>query len=631
MCGICGIIDFNNKTSGEQRRQSVRAMNQAIFHRGPDEAGSYHNEITSLAMRRLSIIDLAGGQQPIFNETKDICIFFNGEIYNFQEIRSELLAKGHQFKTNSDTETIVHLYEEVGTDLFIRLKGMFALCLYDLKQRKFILGRDRFGEKPLFYHWNGTTFSFSSEIQSLLCHKAIPRRLNHEALPYYFRTSLVPEPLTLFQDIYSLPPAHFVELTAESISIRSYFSINYKISSHVKTEEDAIAFIQPKLERAVERQTISDVPIGAFLSGGIDSSTVVALLQKNSTKKISTFNVRFEDEAFDESPIARKVAEFWETDHYEITIPNYDFTEDIFWTIIRHVGVPFRDSSAIPTYFVSKAIGQHVKVALSGDGGDELFAGYSLFQWHEKILNLQRIPPFIRQAGNQTLHLAQRFPFLKSNSKIRQIQRVLTTSLEGKTDIPIALNEFFKSTEIGALLDKNNDYKRLKNYPQNWSNLRRIMYYRTAHTLPANMLIKVDRMSMANSLEVRAPFLDPDLFDAAAQLPNQFLIKNGKGKHLIRKIMEKDLPSEVFNHPKKGFGIPLYKYQNKAFKKLAQRLLFEENPLPNLFERNFLEQIYHQGLTQKKNTAQQSVFQVSHRLWMLMQLLGWAEVFGVEG
>ncbi|MEM8523581.1 MAG: asparagine synthase (glutamine-hydrolyzing) [Bacteroidota bacterium] len=632
MCGICGIIDFKSKTSSKQRQQSVQAMNHAIFHRGPDEEGEYYDRIASLAMRRLSIIDLAGGQQPIFNESKDICIFFNGEIYNFQELRDELLAKGHQFKTNSDTETIVHLYEEIGTDLFARLKGMFALCLYDLRQQKFILGRDRFGEKPLFYHWNGTTFSFSSEIQSLLCHKAIPRRLNHEALPYYFRTSLVPEPLTLFQDIHSLPPAHFVEITEDNISINNYFSIDYKINNDLKTEEDAIAFIQPKLEQAVARQTISDVPIGAFLSGGIDSSTVVALLQKNSSKKISTFNVRFEDEVFDESSIARKVAEFWDTDHHEITIPNYDFTEDVFWTIICHIGVPFRDSSAIPTYFVSKAIGQHVKVALSGDGGDELFAGYSLFQWHEKILTLQKIPKFIRQSSQFSLQLAQHFPVLKNTSKIRQLQRVLNTSFEEKQDIPIALNEFFKAAEIEGLLGIKETYQRLKNYPataQNWSNLRKVMYYRTVHTLPSNMLIKVDRMSMANSLEVRAPFLDPDLFDAAAQLPDPFLIKNGKGKHLIRKIMEKDLPSEVFNHPKKGFSIPLYKYQNEAFKKLAQRLLFEENPLPNLFERTFLERIYHQGLTQKKNTAQQSVFQASHRLWMVMQLLGWAEVFGV--
>ncbi|MEL6944942.1 MAG: asparagine synthase (glutamine-hydrolyzing), partial [Bacteroidota bacterium] len=459
------------------------------------------------------------------------------------------------------------------------------------KEQTFILGRDRFGEKPLFYHWDETTFSFSSEIQSLLCNKTIPRKLNQEALPYYFRTSLVPEPLTLFQNIYSLPPAHFIEVSVSNIAIKSYFSIDYQINNNLKTEEDVIAFIQPKLEQAVQRQTISDVPIGAFLSGGIDSSTVVALLQKNSSKKISTFNVRFEDEAFDESPIAKKVAEFWDTDHHEITIPNYDFTEDIFWTIIRHVGVPFRDSSAIPTYFVSKAIGQHVKVALSGDGGDELFAGYSLFQWHEQILKLQRIPKFIRQGTNQSLGFAKYFLFLKNNSKIRQLQRVLNTSFEAQEDIPIALNEFFKASEIETLLDGKEYYNRLKGYPstaQNWSNLRRVMYYRSVHTLPANMLIKVDRMSMANSLEVRAPFLDPDLFDAAAQLPNSFLIQKGKGKHLIRKIMEKELPTEVFNHPKKGFGIPLYKYQNEAFQRLAQRLLFEENPLPNLFERSFL-------------------------------------------
>ncbi len=633
MCGICGIINLQHKTSEKTRKQSVEKMNAALLHRGPDEAGLFSDEWVTMAMRRLSIIDLTGGTQPIFNETGDIGVVFNGEIYNYEALKADLLTKGHHFKTQSDTEVLVHLYEEYRTDMLPKLKGMFAFCLYDIKQKNILLARDRFGEKPLFYHWDEQRLSFSSEIKSLLCDTSVPRKLNHAALPYYLRTSLVPEPMTLFADIKSLPPGHYLQWNTSRFEVKPYFKIEYKINKDIQKEEDAIAFIKPKLERAVQRQRVSDVPLGAFLSGGIDSSTVVALLQKQSSQRIQTFNVRFEDEAYNESPIARKVADYWNTEHHEIVVPNYDFDEDIFWTIINHVGLPFRDSSAIPTFLISKAIRQHVKVALSGDGGDELFGGYSLFQWHEKILKLQTIPKPLRVLGSKGLQFAQHVPMLKDVSKVRQLQRALRTSFEEKIAIPIALNAFFSSEEVNEILSGTYTYPALRTYPESLqknSALRRIMYYRSAHTLPANMLVKVDRMSMANSLEVRAPFLDPDLFDAAAQLPDKFLIQNGKGKHIIREIMKDDLPAEVFNHPKKGFGIPLYKYQNEAFQKLAKQLLFDDNPWEGFFQHEFLETTYHEGLQHQKSTAQMSVFQSAHRLWMLMQLLGWAKAFKVE-
>ena len=634
MCGITGIIDFNKFTSREKRNTFVQQMNEAILHRGPDGAGYFQNENSALSMRRLSIIDLKSGQQPIYNSDKTIGIFFNGEIYNFLELREELKSKGHQFQTTSDTEVLVHLYEAFGSAMLPKLRGMFAFCIYDLKKETYFLARDRFGEKPLFYHFDNGVFSFSSELKSLLENHEIPRRLNRAALPYYFRTSLLPEPMTMFEGIVSLPPGHFLELKKGEIQIEKYFQIEYKINSDLKTEADAEAFIRPHLERAVQRQTISDVPIGAFLSGGIDSSTIVALLQKNALKPIQTFTARFESEDYDESAIARKVAEHYGTDHHELVIPNYDFTEDVFWKIIDHVGQPFRDSSAIPSYLLTREIRQHVKVALSGDGGDELFGGYDLFQWYQKIISLRKIPRPIRCAADYWLQVASSLPVLQNVSKLRQLRRGLSTTLEELDDLPLSLNAFFRESEIKKLLKTEDDLdlQFLKNYPseiRNGSPLRKIMYYRTQHTLPGNMLVKVDRMSMANSLEVRAPFLDPDLFEAAAQLPNQFLIKNGKGKHLIRKIMEKELPTEVFNHPKSGFNIPLHKYQNAAFKKLAHRLLFEENPFPDLLDKNYLKQIYEEGLQTQKNTAQKSVFQSSHQLWMVMQLFGWAKRFNV--
>ena len=390
MCGICGIIDWNQALPPAQRQAWVKAMNQAQFHRGPDDGGTLECPNATLAMRRLAIIDTQGGQQPIYNETGEIGIVFNGEIYNYRELREPLLQKGHRFQTASDTEVLVHLYEEHGVDMLPLLKGMFTFCLYDSRKNGYLIARDRFGEKPLFYHLEQGLFSFASEIQSLLKNEKVPRRLNTEALPYYFRTSLVPEPLTLLDQIFSLAPGHFLWLDSQGMKEQVYFRPEYPEQAQIHQEAEAIERLRPLLEQAVKRQMVSDVPICAFLSGGIDSSTVVALLQKNSSQKLRTFHVRFEDQAFDESPIARKVADYWGTDHHEILIPNYDFDESIFWTIIDHVGFPFRDSSAIPSYFISREISQHVKVALSGDGGDELFGGYELFQWYQKIVRFKK-------------------------------------------------------------------------------------------------------------------------------------------------------------------------------------------------------------------------------------------------
>lgn len=640
MCGICGIIDWKNTLSQQERHQQVYAMNEAMHHRGPNGSGILSDRNGSLAMRRLSIIDEEGGNQPIYNETKDVCVFFNGEIYNFHELKKTLLEKGHRFTTESDTEVLVHLYEEHGEKMLPMLKGMFGFCIYDFKKNSYLIARDQFGEKPLYYHWSKGMFSFSSEIKSLLGNQRIERKLNQAALPYYFRTSLVPEPITLLQNIYSLRPGHYLVLTKDKLEEKPFFKIDYTSRPKIKSEAEAIEFIRPYLLKAVQRQTVSDVPIGAFLSGGIDSSTVVALLQQQSLEKIKTFNVRFEDQVYDESAIARKVAEYCGTEHHEIVVPNFDFDESIFWNIIEHVGLPFRDSSAIPSHLITQEISKHVKVALSGDGGDELFGGYDLFQWYRMIVDSQKIPSPIRSAANHSLGMMHYLPILNQSSLLRKIKRGLRTSLLDLNDIPIALNEMFSQEQTTRLLNgkqgmdnKAISYPLLKEYPKDidkWSALRRIMYYRLQHTLPANMLIKVDRMSMANSLEVRAPFLDADLFDASVQLPDHLLVNGDKGKYILRKIMEKDLPQEVFNHPKTGFNIPLHQYQNEAFKQLAKRLLFDENPWKGFISENQLLEIYNQGISNKKNTAQSSVFQSSHQLWMMMQLFGWAKRFKVQ-
>ena len=607
-------------------------MNQAMLHRGPDEGGMHTDTFVTMAMRRLSIIDLAGGSQPVHSADGKLVVIQNGEVYNYRELRSALEKRGHSFRTQSDTEVLLEMYRAYGTEMLKQLRGMFAFCIYDLTAGQIFMARDRFGEKPLFYHQRNGRLSFASEVNALLQDPQIDRRLNYEALPYYLRTSLVPEPSTFLAGVQSLAPGHFLTFSKQGLRVQPYYTLEYSEARSFTSDEEAVEYIRPLLEQAVRRQMVSDVPIGAFLSGGIDSSTVVALLQQQSSQKVKTFTVRFEETAFDESPIARQVAEFCGTDHHEITIPNYDFEPEIFWMIIQQVGQPFRDSSAIPSYFITKEIRKHVKVALSGDGGDELFGGYQLFQWYQQILRLRKVPRPVRQLGSSVMDGLTLLPGLNSASSLRKIRRVLKTSNLALNDIPLALNEFYSGPMVNELLGSAHHYHDLKTYPEQTapSSLREIMHYRTAHTLPTNMLVKVDRMSMANSLEVRAPFLDPDLFAAAARLPDDLLIRGGKGKYLIRKIMEKDLPAAVFDHPKQGFSIPLYKYQNEAFADLAHDLLLSNNPWEGFFPRSFLERTLRLGLQHRRNTARLSVFQSAHRLWMLMQLLGWARFYKVK-
>lgn len=631
MCGIAGIISISDSLS-DGAQETVREMNEVLIHRGPDAEGYFHDEHCALAMRRLSIIDLPGGNQPAWNEVNNVAVFFNGEIYNYREIRESLLKNGHQFRSQSDTEVLAHLYEEYKEGMVSRLKGMFAFCIYDIAKRVFFFARDRFGEKPLYFHVGNNELSFSSEIRSLLRNRRIERKLNKEALPYYFRTSLIPEPMTLLEGVESLPAGNWMKIEAGSVKVQSYFEIDYSTESDVQTKEQAVETIRPMLSNAVLRQMGSDVPLGAFLSGGIDSSTMVALLQENSMKQIQTFNVKFENTEYDESPVAKKVAEYCGTDHHEIVLPNMAFDPDDFWRIIDHVGMPFRDSSAIPTHMISREIGKHVKVAISGDGGDEVFAGYAVFDWYQKVISAKRLPASVRQIALAGLAAARKVS--PGSNSLRQLARGLETSMLPNAVIPISLSQLNRESEINALLNDPQDFSLplLSAWLENsdhWSDLRKIMYYRMKHTLTSNMLVKVDRMSMANSIEVRAPFLDPDLFDAMSTMPDKFLMSGGIGKLLLREMMKDRLPREVFDHPKQGFNIPLHSFQNDQFEALARELLFESKVGLELFNQKEIMRVLDSGL-QAESNGETSVFQSTHKLWMLMQFLGWMKRFKVS-
>ena len=633
MCGICGVYDTYSRVGRDRLKETVIRMNDAIVHRGPDDSGYYHADNCSLAMRRLAIIDLVHGQQPIFNDASTACVFFNGEIYNYQDIRELLLAKGHTFKTDSDTEVLIKGYDEWGEELPNHLRGMFAFCILDTRKDTLFLARDRFGEKPLYYHLNDGIFSFSSEVDSLLTNQMIPRKLNHESLKYYLASTLVPEPNTMLKDVFTLPVGCSLTLADGKIRVKKYFSINYEVDHNLKTTEDVVDMVTPVLDQAVKRQMVSDVPIGSFLSGGIDSSTVVAKLSQFSEKPVKTFTVKFEAETHDESAIAKETAEHLNTDHNEIFIPKREFSEDLFWSLLDHTGLPFPDTSIIPSYLLTKEIRKYVKVALSGDGGDELFGGYDIFRWWQKINQFSFLPRGLSSLIGKSLKAIAGLD-IGATDQLRRIRKGFEVLSYPEKLRFLSMNMMFSIEESSLLMKEPNkfEYEGFANFPpefDSWTPLRQIMYYRMIHDLPLAMLTKVDRASMANSLEVRAPFLDVDLFEASSRIPDEFLIKNGKGKYIIREIMKPHLPDIVFNHPKRGFGMPIHNY-NDEFKNLAGSLFQKQSALGEIFNMDHINMLWSNAQEQKKDNQKLSLYRSSNQIWSLMQLFGWIKKYNVE-
>jgi len=623
MCGIAGVI--SDKILRSDREYCVDQMNSAIYHRGPDDNGIFSDNICTLSMRRLAIIDLNTGKQPLYSDCGNFLIFFNGEIYNFLQLKEGLLNLGCTFYSNSDTEVVVNMYKYYGKSMLLMLKGMFAFCIYDIVKKKFFFARDRFGEKPFFYSQTEKGFIFCSELGSLINSSLISPKLNYAKLGEYLYAGYVKEPSTLVQGVYSLQPGCFLEFGRDQkIIVQSYFQVNLNVDNGINSIHDAVDLIRPFFQRAVSRQMTSDVPLGAFLSGGIDSSSVVAIMTQLSDKPVKTFTIKFGTTSYDESKIAEIVAKKFNTDHHVIAVENNSFTQSCFWRILKHIGHPFPDSSAIPTDIVTSEISKYVKVALSGDGGDEVFGGYTVFDWYSKIYKLRKIPLIIRKASNQFLQFTNE----KINSnKIRQLIKALKISTLPFEEGFHETHALFDSSEVRQLF-KSTDIIRSE-YRDEISLLRSMMLYRIKYDLPLDMLIKVDRMSMANSLEVRAPFLDPDLFDISCMIPDKFLRGGGLGKLIVRKMMEQDLPTEVFNHPKSGFSIPLHDFKNEEFKRFATQLM-SESAMKELFDETRLHQILQIGLSSKTNDSAGSIYRKTHQLWSLMMLSGWIKMYKIE-
>ncbi len=580
MCGIAGIIGREGEVITSEQ---VRQMTDAIVHRGPDDEGIRAEGNVGLGMRRLSIIDLTGGHQPIYNEDRSVWVVFNGEIYNFQKLREELIARGHQFYTHCDTEVIVHLYEEMGADCVKKLRGMFAIALWDVKRKSLLLARDRLGKKPLYYTVRDGRLYFGSEIKAMLAVAPQLAEVDAEGILQFFYFGYIPDPHSAFRNIRKLPPGHLAEFARGEIKVRQYWDVPAYGMHDPGSDEACLQEMERRLEEAVRIRLISDVPLGAMLSGGVDSSIVVALMARCSSLPVKTFSIGFGKADFNEAEYARIVAKRYGTDHHELIVD-----PDIVATLNHLTGLmeePFGDSSMIPTYYVSKLARERVTVALSGDGGDELFAGYDRYLVNLKRGQFDWIPPWLGQAYRSSVY--HRIP---SNVYGRRLSWNLTLSsrdryLDGLAFLPALHRErelfsedFLRTAE--SLPQAYADFERYYDDAPAGEPLSRLLYLDTKTYLPADILTKVDRLSMAASLEARSPILDHEFVEWVAGLPLKYKYRDGVRKYIFKKLAVRlGIPPELLHRRKSGFSMPLVHWMRHELKDSLLGILTESRTL----------------------------------------------------
>jgi asparagine synthase (glutamine-hydrolysing) len=622
MCGICGIFEFDEQR--EIPRELVHRMTQTIVHRGPDDEGIFVGRGIGLGFRRLSIIDVAGGHQPLSNEDGRVWVMFNGEIYNYLELYDDLVKRGHRFSTHSDTETIVHLYEEYGEECFARLRGMFAIALWDSREHKLLLARDRVGKKPLYYAADAKRILFGSELKCLLATDSLPRDIDTQALSDYFSLGYVPAPKTIYRAAKKLLPGHYLVASAKGVRIERYWDISF---NHVdnRSEEEWCEILRHQLCEVTRMRLMSEVPLGAFLSGGVDSSAVVAMMAKIMRRPVTTCSIGFEEQEYDESAFARKVSEQFNTDHHEqIVRPD---ALDVLNKLVWHYDEPFADSSAIPTYYVSQVARRYVTVALGGDGGDENFAGYRRY-YFDHMENQMRgfIPAPIRSAvfgplGRVYPALAWAPRFLRGKATFQSLAR---SPLEGYFN-SISI---FRPGEKSNLFTKDfrqslNGYDAIDVLQQYYDRadtpdlLSRIQYVDMKTYLTDDILAKVDRASMAVSLEVRAPLLDHKLMETVATIPSSLKLSGREGKYIFKKAMAPILKSEILDRRKQGFAVPLDRWFRQDLKDLTYEALFSTDD--GILDRTFLKKIWDQH--------QKGTYDRSAHLWSVLMFRKWREAF----
>jgi len=616
MCGIAGIVskDRGARIDGA----TIRAMCDAIVHRGPDDEGIYAQGPVGLGMRRLSIIDLAGGHQPIFNEDRSIAIVFNGEIYNFSELRPELERRGHRFTTNSDTEVIVHLYEDMGPACVTKLRGMFTFALYDRTRDKLLIGRDRLGKKPMHYALAGDRLLFGSEIKSILAVAPELARIDHQALLQYMYFGYILDPLTAFLPIRKLPPGHLLEFERGELRIQQYWDLPQYATYSPSSEEECLVEMERRLAEAVRIRLISDVPLGALLSGGTDSSIVVALMARASSDPVKTFSLGFKQADFNEAPYARLVAERFHTDHHELILE-----PDIVGTVeklTRSLEEPFGDSSMLPTYFISCLARQHVTVALSGDGGDEVFAGYDRYRTALHDRAFPWVPEWTRSLYRNHIH--QRLPYSVPG---RSLAYSISLPWDKRYAEDVSLQPIFRelrllSEDVLARAEQDDPLNALHHYLERApakDPLSRLLYLDSKTYLPGDILTKVDRMSMLTSLEVRVPILDHVFLEWATSLTPEWKMRGGKQKYMLKKLAQRvGVPREVLDRPKQGFALPLVHWTRHDLKDMIMSVLLEPRTLQRgYFKPEAVRQLLDEHFRQRRNH--------SGRIWRLLAFELW--------
>jgi asparagine synthase (glutamine-hydrolysing) len=570
MCGIAGMVG----APGSVDTETIHRMCQAIVYRGPDDEGIFVKDGVGLGMRRLSIIDLAGGHQPVFNEDRTVWVVYNGEIYNFPELRKELEGRGHNFYTHTDTEVIVHLYEEMGADCVQKLRGMFAFALYDERNRRLLLARDRLGKKPLHYALSQGRLLFGSEIKTILSVAPELAELNSDALLQYFYFGYIPDPATAFTPIQKLPPGHVLEFEAGKIKVRQYWDLPEYGTYTPASEEECLEELEHRLAEAVRIRLIADVPLGAMLSGGTDSSVVVALMARASSRPVKTFSIGFRHADFNEAPYARMVAEKFGTEHHELILEP-DVRETIE-TLTHSLEEPFGDSSMLPTYYISCLARKHVTVALSGDGGDEAFAGYERYRMHLQDRSHDWIPQWAGRMYRRGIH-----PFIPYKVPGRSLAYSISLPWQDRYTEGVSFQPFQREM---ALLSEDfvgtaQPLKLFREYLDSAPShdpLGRVLYLDSKTYLPGDILTKVDRMSMLTSLEARVPMLDHVFLEWVTSLTSEWKMRGGSQKYILRKLAERvGVPKEVLYRPKQGFALPLGHWMRNELKDLILNVMLD--------------------------------------------------------
>lgn len=628
MCGIAGLVEPG--VSAFDIHARLARMTDVITHRGPDDAGQYSESGAGIGMRRLSIIDVAGGHQPLANETGEIQVVCNGEIYNFVELRRDLEKRGHRFATKSDAETIVHLYEDHGDDCLKYLRGMFGVAIWDQRKQRLLIARDRLGKKPLFYAQRGDRFSFGSEMKSILVDDPSMNTPNYATLGHFLQFAFIQQPETIYADIHRLPAGHYGVLVNGEFSISPYWSVDFNVDESV-SEGQWAERLDAKLAESVRIRLHSEVPLGVFLSGGLDSSAIVAYASQAGLKPLKTFTIGFDREEWDESDDAERVARHFDTEHHLLRLSESELSAtfaDTLGAITRHCDEPFGDASAIPTYHISRLAREHVKVVLSGDGGDELFAGYSSYRgalfaqsyrrWIPYWIGRHVLPGMVN-AASRVLPGRQRYQALRVAKVFRDSSLPIVQAIRDKTSIwsvgqlqslltgdvlrnADCIGEQFMPDSLWQILHSDRDL------------VSRLTEIDMQSYMLDDILVKVDRMSMAHALEVRSPLLDHEMVELAAQMPTRMKIRGSQGKHIFRHVLKDKLPLRSIRKGKQGFSVPLRDWFRGRLRDFVHDTLGSELP-DEIFRKEAVEKTlaeHHRGAIDHAN-----------RIWLLLTFASW--------